>query len=47
MKRNDFFYLRNIDDIFFLSPSDDLEENEKKIVILNESSAFLWVLMIS
>ena len=42
MKRNDSFYLRKIDDIFFLSPSDDLEEDEKKMVILNESSAFLW-----
>ena len=42
MKRNDSFYLRNVDDIFFLTPSDDMEENEKKIVILNESSAFLW-----
>ena len=42
MRRNDSFYLRNIGDTFFLAPSDDLEENEKKIVILNESSAFLW-----
>ena len=42
MRRNDSFYLRKIDDIFFLSPSDDLEEDEKKMVILNESSAFLW-----
>lgn len=42
MKRNELFYLRNIDDVFFLSPSDDLEENKKGMIILNESSAFLW-----
>lgn len=42
MKRSDSFYLRKIDNIFFLYPSDDLEEDEKKMVILNESSAFLW-----
>ena len=42
MKRSASFYLRKIDNIFFLYPSDDLEEDEKKMVILNESSAFLW-----
>ena len=42
MKRNELFYLRNIDDVFFISPSDDLEENKKGMIILNESSAFLW-----
>ena len=42
MKRNNLFFLRNIGDTFFLVLSDDLEENEKRIVVLNESSAFLW-----
>lgn len=47
MKRNELFYLRNIGDIFFLSPSDDLDENKKRIVVLNESSAYLWEKMVN
>ena len=47
MKRNELFYLRNIGDVFFLSPSDDLAENKKRLVILNESSAYLWNKMVN
>ena len=42
MKRNKFYYLKKVDNIFFLSPSDNLKENDKKLILLNETSAFLW-----
>jgi len=42
MKRNNKYYLRNIADTFFLYPSDDINEIDKKLVFLNETSAFLW-----
>lgn len=40
MKRNANYFLRNIGDTFFLYPSDELQD--KKLVFLNETSAFLW-----
>ena len=42
MKHNDNYFLRNIDDIFFLLPVDDTEKSDSKMIILNETSAFLW-----
>ena len=42
MKRSKFYYLKKVDNIFFLFPSDNLKENDKKLVLLNETSAFLW-----
>lgn len=42
MKRSDKYFLRNIAEDFFLVPADDVEENEKKLIFLNETSAFLW-----
>ena len=42
MKRNENYSLRNIYEIYFLSPSDDMDDSNKKLVILNETSAFLW-----
>ena len=42
MKRNSSFYLMKVDNIFFLTPSDNLKESDKKLVLLNETSAFLW-----
>lgn len=45
MKRNKYYYLKKVDNIFFLSPSDNLKESDKKLVLLNETSAFLWDIM--
>ena len=42
MKRNEQFFLRRIGDSSFLIPSDDLAPEEKKIILLNETSVFLW-----
>ena len=42
MKHSDKYFLRNIAEDFFLVPADDVEENEKKLIFLNETSAFLW-----
>ena len=42
MKRNEHYYLRNIAETFFLTPSDDIQEDDKKLVFLNETGVFLW-----
>ena len=42
MKQNEHYYLRHVGDTFFLVPSDEVQQSEKKIVFLNETGAFLW-----
>ena len=42
MKRNEHYFLRQIADTFFLVPSDEIQHEEKKMVFLNETGAFLW-----
>ncbi len=42
MKRNEHYYLRHIADTFFLVPFDEVQHDERKIVFLNETGAFLW-----
>ena len=42
MKCNRKYYLKNIGETYFLVSSDELEEDENKLIFLNETSAFLW-----
>lgn len=42
MKQNAHYYLRHVGDTYFLVPSDETQQREKKIVFLNETGAFLW-----
>ncbi len=42
MKRSDSFFLRNTGDVFFLLPSDDASQSDRKVIFLNETGAFLW-----
>ena len=42
MRRSDCFFMRRVGDTYFLQSQDAMEKREKKIVFLNETSAFLW-----
>lgn len=42
MKCNKSYCLRNIGKTYFLVSSDEFEKDENELILLNETSAFLW-----
>ena len=45
MKHNNNYFLLSVDDTYFLSPSDEIKEDDNNVMFLNETSAFIYKLL--